>query len=207
MREDALDRNPGIQTRVNELPRYPGDELDYDVVEFHNVRTTLNLHKLSCHEAFADAGGEPALRSALILSPAACCCSLRRPGDPGVPSLSLSASYKARFNPIRWLAGPLESQTLACSCLDYGANVMNTPLCDWAGVEEGCYRQQGGRLFRLGGLSTQEARARSLLFLHARSGRQMSLSRTSSLRVELPFRSSQGRADYNTKIRNRRCTL
>lgn len=35
LREDALDRNPGIMTRVVEQPRYDGDELDYDVTEFH----------------------------------------------------------------------------------------------------------------------------------------------------------------------------
>jgi len=35
LREDALDRNPGIMTRVKEVPRYDGDELDFDVTEFH----------------------------------------------------------------------------------------------------------------------------------------------------------------------------
>jgi len=35
LREDSLDRNPGIKTRVKELPRYDGDELDFDVTEFH----------------------------------------------------------------------------------------------------------------------------------------------------------------------------
>jgi len=35
LREDALDRNPGPKTRVNEVPHFPGDELDFDVAEFH----------------------------------------------------------------------------------------------------------------------------------------------------------------------------
>ena len=36
LREDALDRNPGPATRVNGFSqRYAGDELDYDVTEFH----------------------------------------------------------------------------------------------------------------------------------------------------------------------------
>jgi putative membrane protein len=35
LREDALDRNPGPATRVAAVPRYAGDELDYDVAEFH----------------------------------------------------------------------------------------------------------------------------------------------------------------------------
>ena len=36
LREDALDRNPGPLTRVTEVPRYDGDELDFDVTEFHS---------------------------------------------------------------------------------------------------------------------------------------------------------------------------
>ena len=36
LREDALDRNPGPQTRVNPKPRYAGDELDFDVTEWHD---------------------------------------------------------------------------------------------------------------------------------------------------------------------------
>ncbi len=35
LREDSLDRNPGPATRVTPVPRYAGDELDYDVAEFH----------------------------------------------------------------------------------------------------------------------------------------------------------------------------
>ena len=35
LREDALDRNPGPATRVAPATRYPGDELDYDVTEWH----------------------------------------------------------------------------------------------------------------------------------------------------------------------------
>ncbi len=35
LREDALDRNPGPATRVAPVPRYAGDELDFDVSEFH----------------------------------------------------------------------------------------------------------------------------------------------------------------------------
>ena len=35
LREDALDRNPGPATRVAPAARYPGDELDYDVTEWH----------------------------------------------------------------------------------------------------------------------------------------------------------------------------
>jgi predicted membrane chloride channel (bestrophin family) len=36
LREDSLDRNPGPATRVNSVPRYPGDELEYDVTEWHD---------------------------------------------------------------------------------------------------------------------------------------------------------------------------
>ncbi len=36
LREDSLDRNPGPATRVAPVPRYPGDELDFDVTEWHN---------------------------------------------------------------------------------------------------------------------------------------------------------------------------
>ncbi len=36
LREDSLDRNPGPATRVNAVPRYPGDELEYDVTEWHD---------------------------------------------------------------------------------------------------------------------------------------------------------------------------
>jgi hypothetical protein len=36
LREDALDRNPGPLTRVNPKPRYAGDELDFDVTEWHD---------------------------------------------------------------------------------------------------------------------------------------------------------------------------
>ena len=35
LREDSLDRNPGPATRLTPLSRYPGDELDFDVTEFH----------------------------------------------------------------------------------------------------------------------------------------------------------------------------
>ena len=35
LREDTLDRNPGPATRVAAAPRRAGDELDYDVAEFH----------------------------------------------------------------------------------------------------------------------------------------------------------------------------
>jgi len=35
LREDALDRNPGLQTMVGARTRYDGDELDFDVTEFH----------------------------------------------------------------------------------------------------------------------------------------------------------------------------
>ena len=35
LREDSLDRNPGPATRLNLVSRYPGDELDFDVTEYH----------------------------------------------------------------------------------------------------------------------------------------------------------------------------
>jgi len=35
LREDALDRNPGPMTMVGDRKRYDGDELDFDVTEFH----------------------------------------------------------------------------------------------------------------------------------------------------------------------------
>jgi hypothetical protein len=38
LREDTLERNPGPATRAPgaAAPRYPGDELDYDVAEWHD---------------------------------------------------------------------------------------------------------------------------------------------------------------------------
>ena len=56
LREDALDRNPGPQTRVNAKARYPGDELDFDVTEWHDEwkRDTLAGSSLRPHTLVAE---------------------------------------------------------------------------------------------------------------------------------------------------------
>ena len=35
LREDTLDRNPGPMTMIGERKQYHGDELEFDVTEFH----------------------------------------------------------------------------------------------------------------------------------------------------------------------------
>ena len=63
LREDTLDRNPGPATRVAAAPRYAGDELDYDVAEFHEE------WKKAAHEAWVrqeeggGGGGAPESRT------------------------------------------------------------------------------------------------------------------------------------------------